>query len=75
MIVMFEKKRRGENKMNEMNENINTTTPNINQITSETINPPKMVGWICPVCGRGLSPFTNICPCKGYIDGEWKITC
>ena len=61
--------------MNEMNENINTTTPHINQITSETINPPKMVGWICPVCGRGLSPFTSICPCKGYVDGEWKITC
>ena len=23
-------------------------------------------GWICPVCGRGLSPFTQFCPCKGY---------
>ena len=22
-----------------------------------------MVGWICPVCGRGLSPFTSVCPC------------
>ena len=20
-------------------------------------------GWICPVCGRGLSPFTAFCPC------------
>ena len=31
---------------------------------SDTINPPKMVGWICPVCGRGLSPYTTVCPCK-----------
>ena len=22
------------------------------------------VGWICPVCGRGLSPLTAYCPCK-----------
>ena len=21
-------------------------------------------GWICPVCGRGLSPYSNTCPCK-----------
>lgn len=77
LIVTFEKKKRGENKMNEMNENISTTgtTPKIDQITSETINPPKMVGWICPVCGRGLSPFTNVCPCKGLVEGKWEITC
>ena len=42
--------------------------------SSETINPPKMIGWICPVCGRGLSPFTAVCPCKN--DGKgWEITC
>lgn len=23
-----------------------------------------MIGWICPVCGTGLSPYTSICPCK-----------
>ena len=41
---------------------------------SDTINPPKMIGWICPVCGRGLSPFTAVCPCKN--DGKgWEITC
>lgn len=20
-------------------------------------------GWVCPKCGRGLSPFTQSCPC------------
>lgn len=20
-------------------------------------------GWLCPKCGRGLSPYTNTCPC------------
>jgi len=27
-------------------------------------------GWICPVCGRGNSPFTPTCPCK-----TWELTC
>ena len=42
---------------------------------SDTPNHPKMTGWICPVCGRGLSPYTSFCPCKGFVQGEWKITC
>ena len=30
-------------------------------------------GWLCPVCGRGLSPFTSVCPCN---NGKgWEITC
>ena len=28
-------------------------------------------GWICPVCGRGLSPWVDFCPCQG---SEIKIT-
>lgn len=36
-------------------------------------NPPRLVGWICPICGRGLSPFTSVCPCKGW--NNWEITC
>ena len=28
-------------------------------------------GWICPVCGRGLAPWTSFCPCQG---SEIKIT-
>ena len=38
---------------------------------SETINPPKMYGWICPVCGRGLSPLARSCPCTD----KWEVTC
>jgi len=40
---------------------------------AEKTNSPKMIGWICPVCGRGLSPFTTMCPCKGWKG--WDITC
>lgn len=41
---------------------------------SETINAPQMTGWICPVCGRGLSPYTSVCPCKNGLKG-WEVTC
>lgn len=41
---------------------------------SETINTPIMTGWICPVCGRGLSPYTSVCPCKNRLNG-WEIMC
>lgn len=41
---------------------------------SETINAPKMVGWICPICGRGVSPYTTVCPCKEY-GKVWVVTC
>lgn len=30
----------------------------------------KQEGWICPVCGRGLSPWTSFCPCQS----DFKIT-
>jgi len=32
----------------------------------------SLKGWICPVCGRGLSPFTSVCPCKGY-NMSWRV--
>lgn len=32
-------------------------------------------GWICPVCGRGLSPYTSVCPCKGSHDFKITVTC
>lgn len=33
---------------------------------------PQFVGWLCPVCGRGNSPFSAVCPCKGWDN---TITC
>ena len=27
-------------------------------------------GWICPVCGRGLAPWVDYCPCQS----DFKIT-
>lgn len=30
----------------------------------------KQVGWICPVCGRGMSPWADSCPCQS----SFKIT-
>lgn len=30
-------------------------------------------GWICPVCGRGNSPYTGSCPCKP--SPPFTITC
>lgn len=36
------------------------------------------VGWICPVCGRGLAPSTSYCPCNltrniTYLNGGVTI--
>jgi hypothetical protein len=32
-----------------------------------------LIGWICPVCGAGLSPYTARCSCQGYQ--PMKVTC
>ena len=39
----------------------------------EKCNPKGMLGWICPVCGRGNSPFSSLCPCKSFP--TYPITC
>lgn len=40
---------------------------------AKSYNAPAMQGWVCPVCGRGISPYISVCPCKGVED--WNITC
>ena len=41
--------------------------------------PPRgEVGWICPVCGRGLAPSTSYCPCNltrniTYLNGGLSL--
>ena len=49
------------------NDILNTT------LSHETEEPSSfgLMGWICPVCGRGLSPYTDSCPCVV----NWEITC
>jgi hypothetical protein len=32
----------------------------------ETCKPKGMLGWVCPVCGTGNSPFSSTCPCKSF---------
>ena len=45
----------------------------INELPSVQPETPMHIGWICPVCGRGLSPLTSVCPCN---NGKgWEITC
>lgn len=29
-----------------------------------------VVGWVCPICGRALSPLVAECPCGGYQDED-----
>ena len=44
--------------------------------TQESISestPPSMIGWVCPVCGKGLSPFITECSCKGF--NTYTVTC
>ena len=41
--------------------NLGTITPNV-----PFYEPPKQsgsYGWICPVCGAGVSPYQDHCPC------------
>lgn len=44
-----------------------TSNSNTTSTTSsnKSENKDKMIyGWICPVCGKGVSPYTSYCNCK-----------
>ena len=57
--------------------NSTTAAPSLQSL----YNPPRPrgeVGWICPVCGRGLAPSTAYCPCNltrniTYLNGGTYI--
>jgi hypothetical protein len=31
----------------------------------------KQEGWICPVCGRGVAPWVDYCPCQINRNVTW----
>jgi hypothetical protein len=31
----------------------------------------KQEGWICPVCGRGMAPWVDYCPCQINRNITW----
>jgi hypothetical protein len=43
------------------------------ECTQKETQPLFQTGWICPVCGRGNSPWSSSCPCKGFVNFE--VTC
>lgn len=44
-------------------ENAITDGISSNHLYDNYHTPHGEVGWICPVCGRGLAPSTSYCPC------------
>ena len=60
----------------------NYRCPECNHALNDLVNRPsncdmpmpqgfgEQKGWICPVCGRGVAPWMNWCPCQS----DWKIT-
>ena len=56
----------------------NATGTSSNKSIGDHHPPHGEVGWICPVCGRGLAPSTSYCPCNltrniTYLNGGVSI--
>jgi hypothetical protein len=44
-----------------------TNKPNTGKLSTGDMPLPsfgKQEGWICPVCGRGVAPWVDVCPCQ-----------
>ena len=53
--------------MNMYDTHCTTSSSNATSTTSsnKSKNKDKMIyGWICPICGRGVSPYMSYCNCK-----------
>jgi len=42
----------------------NPNCPSKTYYGSIKLYPEKKTGWICPICGGGVSPYIDKCPCK-----------
>ena len=58
--------------MNNINKGNNMTKQTSTAIEQETAIKFGNYGWICPICGRGNSPFTTTCICRPL---NTQITC
>ena len=63
--------------MNNIDKGNNMTKQTSTAIEQETAKQETAIkfgnyGWICPVCGRGNSPFTTTCICRPV---NTQITC
>lgn len=57
--------------------------PRCGQVMNDLVNRPsncdipipqgfgKQEGWICPVCGRGVAPWVDYCPCQIDRNVTW----
>ena len=56
-----------------------STSDDSSNKTTGNYQPPRgEMGWICPVCGRGLAPSTSYCPCNltrniTYLNGGLSL--
>lgn len=53
--------------MNMYDTNCTTSSSNTTSTTSSNRSETKdkmIYGWICPVCSKGVSPYTSYCNCK-----------